>query len=87
MQKMFGDRIWFSELTRHHTHDVINEQLESGALVITIDQWKPLHTMQKLISVDWDLTVPFGLLAAEKPDKKTTNFLNAVKQALALTRF
>jgi hypothetical protein len=49
-------------------------------VMMTIDNWKNVHPLLKTIPVDWDYTIPFGLLSSETVQR----FLDAVKIALEL---
>jgi hypothetical protein len=52
--------------------------------MITIDNWKNVHPLLKTIPVDWDYTIPFGLLYSPTPSETVQRFLDAVKIALEL---
>lgn len=49
-------------------------------LIITIDRWKDIHPLLKIIPVQWNFTIPFGILHSQKPSKDVQKFLNAIKK-------
>lgn len=51
-------------------------------LIMTIDPWKDVHPLLKVVPVQWDFTIPFGILHAQKPSKNVQIFLDAVKQII-----
>ncbi|MEE8884933.1 MAG: hypothetical protein SOI56_00020 [Eubacteriales bacterium] len=34
---------------------------------MAVDNWKNVHPLMKIIPVDWDYSIPFGLLYASHP--------------------
>lgn len=65
----------FEQFTIH----VFNQCEDSEDIMIAINSWQNVHPMLKLIPVDWDYTVSFGLLHAPKPSDTVQRFLDAVK--------
>ena len=49
-------------------------------LIMTIDPWKEVHPLLKVLPVQWNFTIPFGILHAQKPSKNVQRFLEAIKQ-------
>ena len=58
---------------------VFNECENSDNVLMCIDNWSNVHPLLKTLPVDWDYSMPFGLLHAPKPSKTVKRFLNAVK--------
>lgn len=65
----------FEQFTIH----VFNRCEDSEDIMIAINSWQNVHPMLKLIPVDWDYTVSFGLLHAPEPSDTVRRFLDAVK--------
>ena len=79
LQGMYGDRVHIHELTQNdQDYGAVNDLLEAGALVVTIDYWRHTHMFQKLLPVDWQFTVPVGLLTSACRSKNVQSFLDAV---------
>lgn len=64
--------------------NVFNQCENSEDIMMTIDNWKNIHPLLKTIPVDWNYTIPFGLLHAPKPSATVKQFLEAVKTVLEL---
>ena len=64
--------------------NVFNQCENSEDIMMTIDNWKNIHPLLKTIPVNWNYTIPFGLLHAPRPSGTVQSFLNAVKTVLEL---
>ena len=64
--------------------NVFNQCENSEDVLMTIDNWKQVHPLLKTIPVDWEYTIPFGLLHAPDPSATVRRFLNAVRTVLSL---
>ena len=49
---------------------------------MTIDAWDNVHPMLKTLSVEWDYTIPYGLLHSPTPSPVVKGFLDAVTHIL-----
>ena len=62
-----------------HSLSVFNECEHSNCVLLAVEKWKNVHPLLKIIPVDWEFDMPYGLLHASAPDAKVISFLNAVK--------
>lgn len=62
------------------TVDAFNQCENSDNLMICIDNWANVHPLLKVLPVDWDYTIPYGLLHAPQPTPVVERFLRAVEQ-------
>lgn len=60
---------------------VFNRCQNSSDILMTVDVWDGVHPLLKTIPVDWDYTIPFGLLHSPAPTPPVQRFLEAVKAA------
>lgn len=60
--------------------NVFNQCENSNDLMMCIDNWTNVHPMLKVIPVDWNYTIPFGILHSPKPSSSVRKFLNIVKR-------
>lgn len=74
-----------------HIHDfdflsinVFNQCENSEDVMMTIDNWRNIHPLLRTIPVDWDYTIPFGLLHSPHPSATVKRFLDAVKTVYAI---
>ncbi len=63
---------------------VFNQCENSEDIMMTIDNWQHIHPLLKTIPVDWEYTIPFGLLHSPRPSATVKRFLNAVRTVLQL---
>lgn len=64
---------------------VFNQCENSNDLLMCIDNWENVHQLLKVLPVDWDYKIQFGLLHSPKPSETVKRFLNAVKQIKHIT--
>lgn len=51
-------------------------------LIMTIDRWKDVHPLLRVIPVQWDYTMPFGILHAKEPSESVSKFLKVIEQVV-----
>lgn len=61
---------------------VFNQCERGGCVMMTIDAWKNVHPMLRVIPVDWPYTAPFGVMHAPKPSPVVSRFLKAVQTVI-----
>lgn len=64
--------------------NVFNQCENSEDVMMTIDNWRNIHPLLRTIPVDWDYTIPFGLLHSPHPSATVKRFLDAVKRVYAI---
>lgn len=62
--------------------NVFNECQSGGRLLVVVERWKSVHPLLKIYPMDWDFSMPYGLLYAKHPDAKVKKFLAALKKIL-----
>ena len=62
--------------------DVFNQCENNNALLMAVPIWAGVHPLLKIISVEWDHFIPFGLLHAPAPSPIVEKFLTTLKQVL-----
>lgn len=60
--------------------EVFNQCDRTGALLVAIPQWKNVHPLLKIIPVQWEFAVPYGILYGYNPSKPVRQFLNAISK-------
>jgi len=58
--------------------NIFNQCETENSIIITIEYWKSVHPLLKVIPVNWEYTIPFGLLHSLKPSKQVMRFFDAV---------
>ncbi|WP_347565238.1 LysR family transcriptional regulator [Pseudoflavonifractor sp. 60] len=57
--------------------EVYNQCENSSAVLTTIDPWAGIHPLLKVLPVDWDHKISFGLLHSPKPSPAVRRLLDA----------
>lgn len=66
------------ENTSYYDIDVFNQCIQNGGLMLTLDAWKDVHPSLTTIMVDWDYTIPYGILYPLTPSEGVKSFLRAI---------
>ncbi|MDO5387896.1 MAG: LysR family transcriptional regulator [Clostridia bacterium] len=58
--------------------EVFNQCESENNVLLTVDYWRNVHPLMKVIPVDWDYTIPYGFLHSPEPSPQVESFLKAV---------
>lgn len=61
---------------------IFNRCENSNDVLLATPNWVNVHPLLKVIPVEWDHTIPFGLLHAPEPSQTVSRFLAAVQSAI-----
>lgn len=64
--------------------EIFNRCENSNDVLLCIEPWATVHPLLKVIPVDWDYSMPYGLLHAPKPSEIVAKFLKSVKKVTVL---
>lgn len=59
--------------------DVFNRCENGNDLLLSIKSWESVHPLVKIIPVNWDCRIPYGLLYAKEPSAKVERLIEAVQ--------
>lgn len=59
--------------------EVFNRCENGNDVLLAIPGWANVHPMLKVIPVEWDYSIPYGLLHSPKPSQTVEKFLSAVQ--------
>ncbi len=62
--------------------DIFNRCENSNDILMAIAGWANVHPLLKVIPVDWDHSIPYGLLHSLKPSEKVKRVLAAIQTVL-----
>lgn len=65
-----------------YSMDVFNRCENSNDVLLAISGWASVHPFLKVIPVEWDYGIPYGLLHAPQPSETVKNFLKAAGKAM-----
>jgi len=82
--------IW-DEIEAHHPQihligvdysdiDQFNQLVSSDHFLLSAECWKGVHPLLTTLPVDWDYTMPYGLIYSKNPSREVLQFLMAVGQ-------
>ncbi len=60
--------------------DVFNRCENSGEILIGFQKWSNIHPLLRMVPIEWEHTIPFGILHADKPSPVVNEFLQAVSK-------
>lgn len=73
-QILFEDAHYFYDLETFNTCEV------TGSLLLTLDTWSDIHPSLITLPVEWNFTVPYGLLYSPNISEEATEFLDIIKK-------
>ena len=59
---------------------VFNEAVKENLPIMAIDGWENVHPLMKIIPLEWEHTIPFGLMYGKEPSKQVSSFIKIVQQ-------
>ena len=59
-----------------------NRLVTTQDLIVSADCWKDVHPLLATIPIDWDFTMPYGLIYAKEPSKELLQFIMAIGNIL-----
>ncbi len=65
-----------------YSMDVFNRCENGNYVLLAIPGWANVHPLLKVIPVEWEYSIPYGLLYAPEPSETVKRFLAAVRTAL-----
>jgi DNA-binding transcriptional LysR family regulator len=72
--------IQIKDAPHQYTIETFNRCEESGAFLLTLDGWKEVHPSLVTIPVDWEYTMPYGVLYPRKPSNSVQLFVRAIQE-------
>lgn len=60
---------------------VLNQCEQEGKILLTLDAWTDVHPFLQTIEMDWDFTMPYGIVYPKEPTQNVLLFLEAIKTA------
>ena len=60
--------------------DVFNQCESSNDILIGFGKWQNVHPLLRIVPIEWDYTIPFGILHSPNPSAHVSEFLNAVSK-------
>lgn len=64
--------------------EVFNQCESSNDVLIAFGSWQNVHPLLKIVPLEWDYTIPFGILHSPTPSEAVSEFLKAVSKVYNL---
>lgn len=71
--------ITIEDTSQFYDMSVFNRCAETKNVLLTIECWRDVHPALITIPVEWDYSIPYGLLYAQNAPKDVFKFINKVK--------
>lgn len=75
--------IRIEDTPRFYDISVFNRCAQTGNVLLILDCWQEVHPALVSIPVDWDYSLPYGLLYALEPAEEVARFIRAVQSERA----
>lgn len=62
-----------------------NQCENNNCVLMAIENWRYVHPLLKILPVEWNYTIPFGLLHSPEPSSHVRQFLDAVARVTVRT--
>lgn len=62
--------------------DVFNRCENSNDILMAVQAWDAVHPLLRVIPVEWDHSIPYGLLHSREPSETVSHFLEAIRTVL-----
>ncbi len=82
------DDIWQNHSQIHivdfdfYNVDVFNRCENGNDVLMAVSVWDNVHPLLKVIPVEWDYSIPYGLLHSREPSATVRKFLSALQEVL-----
>ena len=80
MLKMTHPQILLEDTHYFYDLETFNTCEMTGSLLLTLDGWADIHPSLVTLPVEWDFTVPYGLLFSKELSEDAMDFLNLIKE-------
>lgn len=80
------DNLWINHPQIHivdfdfYNVSIFNQCENSSDILMAVDLWQDVHPLLKIIPVEWNYTIPFGLLHSPEPTKLVREFLSVIRE-------
>lgn len=75
-------KISIVDIPHFYDTDIFNECEQSGCIMETLDIWKDVHPSIITLPMEWDYTMPYGIVYAKQPSKQLQEFVNIIQNNL-----
>ena len=63
--------------------EAFNRCENNNEVILAFKSWESVHPLIRIIPVDWDYTMPFGILHSKEPSEKVRHLIKAINKIKA----
>lgn len=60
--------------------NAFNRAAKENVPIITVEGWEDVHPLLRIVSADWNYSIPFGILYSPAPSKQVKEFIGALRK-------
>lgn len=60
--------------------NAFNRAAQENIPIITVEGWEDVHPLLRIVSADWNYSIPFGILYSPTPTKQVKDFISALHE-------
>ena len=72
-------QIHIEDTSQFYDMEVFNRSVQTGHLLMSLDCWTDVHPSLVTLPVDWNFTIPYGLLYQLRPGADVARFVALVR--------
>ena len=72
-------QIHIEDTSQFYDMEVFNRSVQTGHLLMSLDCWTEVHPSLVTLPVDWNFTIPYGLLYQLRPGADVARFVALVR--------
>lgn len=76
----FHPKIKIENTQQFYDLSVFNRCVETGNVLLTIECWRDIHPGLVTIPVNWDYSIPYGLMYSLEPSENVSRFIGAARK-------
>ena len=78
IEDLYGETLMMEDTPQFYDLSVFNRCAETGNVLLAIECWRDVHPGLVFIPVDWDYSIPYGLLYSHNAPEDVLEFVKAV---------
>ena len=79
-------QIHIEDTPQFYDMEVFNRSVQTGHLLMSLDCWTEVHPSLVTLPVDWNFTIPYGLLYQLRPGADVARFVALVRGTARIRR-
>jgi DNA-binding transcriptional LysR family regulator len=60
--------------------EIFNRAASENMPIIAVEGWDNVHPLLKIMPVDWEYNIPYGVMYSRQPSRQVSDFIDAINQ-------